>query len=87
MTKPLLKGKSLGEIEPLVVSEIQEVDQDQDAQHQHERQQGHPAHPGMRKLRHVDSNIAASETGPLPRELHAKLRQHRWDREPTAWSQ
>ena len=43
--------------------------------------------PGMRKLRHVDSNIATSDAGPLPRELHAKLRQHRWDREPTAWSQ
>ena len=43
--------------------------------------------PGMRKLKHVDSNIAASDAEPLPRELHAKLRQHRWDREPTAWSQ
>ena len=43
--------------------------------------------PGMRKLKHVDSNIAVSDAGPLPRELHAKLRQHRWDREPTAWSQ
>ena len=43
--------------------------------------------PGMRKLKHVDSNIATSDAGPLPREFHAKLRQHRWDREPTAWSQ
>lgn len=43
--------------------------------------------PGMRKLRHVDSNVTASEAGPLPRELYARLRQHRWDREPTAWSQ
>lgn len=43
--------------------------------------------PGMRKLRHVDSNVTASEAGPLPRELYAMLRQHRWDREPTAWSQ
>jgi len=43
--------------------------------------------PGMRKLRHVESNIATSDAGPLPEELHAKLRQHRWDREPTEWSQ
>jgi aryl-alcohol dehydrogenase-like predicted oxidoreductase len=43
--------------------------------------------PGMRKLRHVESNIAASDAGPLPGELMAQLRQHRWDREPTEWSQ
>jgi aryl-alcohol dehydrogenase-like predicted oxidoreductase len=43
--------------------------------------------PGMRKPRHVESNIAASGAGPLPQELHAKLREHRWDRQPTKWSQ
>jgi aryl-alcohol dehydrogenase-like predicted oxidoreductase len=43
--------------------------------------------PGMRKLRHVESNIAASDAGPLPEDLHAQLRAHRWDREPTEWSQ
>ena len=43
--------------------------------------------PGMRKLRHVEANIAASDAGPLPEALHAQLREHRWDREPTAWSQ
>jgi len=43
--------------------------------------------PGMRKLRHVDANIAASDAGPLPDDLHAKLREHRWDRTPTEWSQ
>ena len=43
--------------------------------------------PGMRKLRHVEANIAASDAGPLPEALHAKLREHRWDREPTEWSQ
>jgi len=43
--------------------------------------------PGMRKLRHVESNIAASDAGPLPEALHAQLRQHRWDRQPTDWSQ
>jgi len=43
--------------------------------------------PGMRKLKHVESNIAASDAGPLPDQLHEKLREHRWDREPTEWSQ
>jgi aryl-alcohol dehydrogenase-like predicted oxidoreductase len=43
--------------------------------------------PGMRKLNHVESNIAASDRGPLPEELHAKLRQHRWERQPAKWSQ
>jgi aryl-alcohol dehydrogenase-like predicted oxidoreductase len=43
--------------------------------------------PGMRKLEHVQSNIAASERGPVPEELHNILRDHRWDRSPTEWSQ
>jgi aryl-alcohol dehydrogenase-like predicted oxidoreductase len=43
--------------------------------------------PGMRKLAHVESNLAASDAGPLSEDLHAQLRQHRWDREPTEWSQ
>ena len=43
--------------------------------------------PGMRKLRHVEANIAAGNAGPLPAELHARLRPHRWDRQPTEWSQ
>jgi aryl-alcohol dehydrogenase-like predicted oxidoreductase len=43
--------------------------------------------PGMRKLRHVEANIAASNAGPLPAELHRQLRLHRWDRQPTEWSQ
>jgi aryl-alcohol dehydrogenase-like predicted oxidoreductase len=43
--------------------------------------------PGMRKLRHVESNLAASQAGPLPEALHAALRPHRWDRSPTKWSQ
>lgn len=42
--------------------------------------------PGMRKLSHVDSNLAASDAGPLPQELHEKLRAHRWERHPTKWS-
>ena len=36
--------------------------------------------PGMRKLRHVEANVAASDAGPLAREDLARLRRHRWDR-------
>ena len=43
--------------------------------------------PGMRKLPHVESNLAASDAGPLPAELHTALRSYRWDRTPTSWSQ
>jgi aryl-alcohol dehydrogenase-like predicted oxidoreductase len=43
--------------------------------------------PGMRKRRHVDANLAASDRGPLSAQLHAELRKHRWDRTPTTWSQ
>jgi aryl-alcohol dehydrogenase-like predicted oxidoreductase len=43
--------------------------------------------PGMRKRRHVEANLAASDRGPLPAQLHAELRKHRWDRTPTKWSQ
>ncbi|HYO90838.1 MAG TPA: aldo/keto reductase, partial [Pyrinomonadaceae bacterium] len=43
--------------------------------------------PGMRKTRHVEANIAASDAGPLSEELHAQLRNHRWERQPKVWSQ
>ena len=43
--------------------------------------------PGMRKLRHVETNLACRDAGPLPEDLYAKLRPHRWDRHPTSWSQ
>jgi aryl-alcohol dehydrogenase-like predicted oxidoreductase len=43
--------------------------------------------PGMRKLKNVEANCAASVAGPLPGELRKKLLAHRWDRNPTAWSQ
>jgi aryl-alcohol dehydrogenase-like predicted oxidoreductase len=43
--------------------------------------------PGMRKAGNVEANTNASEAGPLPPELIAKLRAHRWDRRPTTWSQ
>ncbi len=43
--------------------------------------------PGMRRPAHVEANMAASDAGPLPAELHAELRKRRWDRKPTRWSQ
>jgi aryl-alcohol dehydrogenase-like predicted oxidoreductase len=43
--------------------------------------------PGMRKIKNVEANTAASNAGPLPAELYKKLRVHRWDRNPTTWSQ
>lgn len=43
--------------------------------------------PGMRKLHHVESNLACSDAGPLPADLHARLGEHRWVRNPTTWSQ
>ena len=36
--------------------------------------------PGMRNVRHVASNVAASDAGPLPPETLQKLRAHRWVR-------
>jgi aryl-alcohol dehydrogenase-like predicted oxidoreductase len=43
--------------------------------------------PGMRRERHVRSNLAASDGRPLSPELMRELRRHRWDRSPTEWSQ
>jgi aryl-alcohol dehydrogenase-like predicted oxidoreductase len=43
--------------------------------------------PGMRKLKNVEANCAASGMGPLPGDLLKKLCVHRWDRNPTSWSQ
>ncbi len=43
--------------------------------------------PGMRKLKHVEANCAASDGTNLSRELLAELTKHRWDRQPTEWSQ
>ncbi|HUF00709.1 MAG TPA: aldo/keto reductase [Anaerolineales bacterium] len=43
--------------------------------------------PGMRKLKNTEMNIATSDAGPLEPDLIQKLRAHRWDRQPTAWSQ
>jgi aryl-alcohol dehydrogenase-like predicted oxidoreductase len=43
--------------------------------------------PGMRKIRHVEANISASDGRALPEELLRQLKAHRWDRQPTDWSQ
>jgi aryl-alcohol dehydrogenase-like predicted oxidoreductase len=43
--------------------------------------------PGMRKGRNVEANVAADDRGPLPSDLHAQLRKHRWVRTPASWSQ
>ena len=43
--------------------------------------------PGMRKITHVDANIAASDGRPLDPALLQALKAHRWDRSPTSWSQ
>jgi aryl-alcohol dehydrogenase-like predicted oxidoreductase len=36
--------------------------------------------PGMRKARNVEENLRVASEGPLPPELYAELRKHRWDR-------
>ena len=36
--------------------------------------------PGMRSVRNVEANIAASDAGPLPLDIRAILKQHAWDR-------
>ena len=43
--------------------------------------------PGMRKIRNVESNIAADDRGPLDAALHTELKKHRWVRTTTSWSQ
>ena len=43
--------------------------------------------PGMRKGHHVLANTAISDGKGLSKGLYQELKQHRWDRKPTAWSQ
>jgi len=43
--------------------------------------------PGMRKVRHVEANLATSDGKGLSKELLTQLKSHRWDRKPTEWSQ
>jgi aryl-alcohol dehydrogenase-like predicted oxidoreductase len=39
---------------------------------------------GMRKAEYVQQNVPAAAAGPLSPELLGRLRQHRWNRSPTA---
>lgn len=43
--------------------------------------------PGMRKEANVRSNMNSSDLCPLDSAILSELKKHRWDREPTAWSQ
>jgi len=43
--------------------------------------------PGMRKLRNVESNMSCSDGNNLTAGLLHELKNHRWDRQPTEWSQ
>jgi len=43
--------------------------------------------PGMRKTSHVAANLKTSDVGPLNHDLMKKLEKHRWDRQPSSWSQ
>ncbi len=43
--------------------------------------------PGMRTVKHVEANIAASDGRALEPSLLEQLKKHRWDRTPTDWSQ
>jgi aryl-alcohol dehydrogenase-like predicted oxidoreductase len=47
----------------------------------------HTIIPGMRTVSHTESNIGTSDGKKLPERLRLKLKDHRWDRTPTAWSQ
>lgn len=47
----------------------------------------HTIIPGMRKIRNVEANIATSDGHRLNESVRAELKNHRWDRTPTEWSQ
>jgi aryl-alcohol dehydrogenase-like predicted oxidoreductase len=42
--------------------------------------------PGMRTPSHVEKNISYSDGQGLPQDLLNELKDHRWDREGTPWS-
>ncbi|NOT74690.1 MAG: aldo/keto reductase [Cyclobacteriaceae bacterium] len=47
----------------------------------------HTTIPGMRKVKNVEANMAASSGSKLEKSLALKLKSHRWDRTTTEWSQ
>jgi aryl-alcohol dehydrogenase-like predicted oxidoreductase len=36
--------------------------------------------PGMRRPKHVEANLGASDGPPLPPDVLQRLRRHRWER-------
>ncbi len=47
----------------------------------------HTIIPGMRKIKNVEMNVGTSDGKKLEKALELKLKNHRWDRTPTEWSQ
>jgi aryl-alcohol dehydrogenase-like predicted oxidoreductase len=47
----------------------------------------HTIIPGMRKIRNVEANISTSDGKRMDKNLKLILKDHRWDRTPTEWSQ
>jgi len=47
----------------------------------------HTIIPGMRKVRNVEANMATADGKKLNESLRLKLKNHRWDRTVTEWSQ
>ncbi|WP_353717594.1 aldo/keto reductase [Dyadobacter sp. 676] len=47
----------------------------------------HTTIPGMRKLPHVRANVAVSDGKKLDAAVAERMKAHRWDRQPTKWSQ
>jgi aryl-alcohol dehydrogenase-like predicted oxidoreductase len=47
----------------------------------------HTIIPGMRKIKNVEANMATSDGKKLDEALRLKLKEHRWERTPTEWSQ
>jgi aryl-alcohol dehydrogenase-like predicted oxidoreductase len=43
--------------------------------------------PGMRRRKHVETNLAISDHSRLSHDLVLLARRHRWNRTPTSWSQ
>jgi aryl-alcohol dehydrogenase-like predicted oxidoreductase len=47
----------------------------------------HTTIPGMRRLQNVRANVAVSDGARLDAAVAEKMKAHRWDRQPTKWSQ
>ena len=47
----------------------------------------HTIIPGMRRMKNVEANMATSDGRNLNEALRLRIKDHRWDRMPTEWSQ